>query len=83
MCVLVCIYNSQHLCPFYTNKMCLAYNIDDNINEGIPCCATSSPNADECIDREASERKCPLGYSNNDSRSDASNAVQEMLGGEL
>ena len=77
------IQNPQHFCPFYINKLCLTYDIDDNINEGIPCCATSSPNAEDCIDREASERKCPLGYSNDDSRSDASDAVQEMLAGEL
>ena len=61
--------------------ICLLYDIEDNIDDGIPCCATRD-DEEECIDRDASERKCPLGYSNSDSRSDAPKAVREMLGGE-
>jgi len=65
--------------------MCLVFDIDEHVNRNIPCCSrtnTRFPNGqNQCIDREAMRRRCPM-YQRSDSRRPATEAVSEMLGGE-
>ncbi|KAL7529151.1 hypothetical protein ACHAXR_004105 [Thalassiosira sp. AJA248-18] len=66
--------------------MCLVFDIDEHVKQNMPCCSRTNSHypdgQNECIDREASRRRCPM-YSQNDSRRAATDAVREMLGGTI
>jgi len=61
--------------------ICLAYDIDDQINGGPPCCTTTSVNDDECPIVNMNERDmCPM-YTENSSRRPALESVMDFYDG--
>lgn len=64
--------------------MCLVFDIEETVDRQIPCCTRTnsyySNGQSQCVDREASRRRCPM-YKQDDRRREATNAVREMLGG--
>ncbi len=65
--------------------MCLVFDIEEYVERNIPCCTRTdsqySNGQNQCVDREAASRRCPM-YSSHSGRRDATDAVREMLGGE-
>lgn len=65
-------------------QICLVFDIKEYVEQNIPCCTRTnnhySNGQDECVDREAAARRCPM-YASHDRRRDATDAVREMLGG--
>jgi hypothetical protein len=61
--------------------ICLAYDIDDQINGGPPCCTTTSVNDNECPIVNMNERDmCPM-YTENSSRYPALESVMDFYDG--
>jgi len=58
--------------------MCLVHDIKENVDRDIPCCSRTNHHFEdgqnECVDREAARRRCPM-YSRGNP---AANAVHEM-----
>eukprot|EP00581_Thalassiosira_minuscula_P017134 CAMPEP_0183721494 /NCGR_PEP_ID=MMETSP0737-20130205/13753_1 /TAXON_ID=385413 /ORGANISM="Thalassiosira miniscula, Strain CCMP1093" /LENGTH=461 /DNA_ID=CAMNT_0025951507 /DNA_START=66 /DNA_END=1451 /DNA_ORIENTATION=- len=66
--------------------MCLVFDIDEHIRDRVPCCSRTNTyyqnGLNQCIDREATRRRCPM-YSGSNPRRQATDAVREMLGGSV
>mmetsp|Transcript_36895 Transcript_36895/g.88990 ORF Transcript_36895/g.88990 Transcript_36895/m.88990 type:complete len:103 (+) Transcript_36895:51-359(+) len=66
--------------------MCLVFDIEENVDRDIPCCTRTGSSyhdgQNQCIDMEAARRRCPM-YSRHDRRSEATDAVWEMMGGSV
>ncbi|KAL7535842.1 hypothetical protein ACHAXR_009140 [Thalassiosira sp. AJA248-18] len=64
--------------------ICLVFDIDSLMRSRTKCCTRTNQFYDngqnQCVDREASRRRCPM-YSSNNPRREMADAVQEMLGG--
>lgn len=52
--------------------MCLAFDIEDTINDEVPCCTKTNR---KCLDPDSRKTKCPVA-----SRLESLEAVEEMLG---
>ena len=74
-----------HIIFPYSTQMCLVFDIEENVERNIPCCTRMNsfyPNGqNQCVDREAERRRCPM-YKSTDRRRAATDAVRDMLGGE-
>jgi len=57
--------------------ICLVYDIEDKIHGGVQCCTKTNG---ECRNQESKKHKCPM-YSRMNSRFEAMEAAEEMLGG--
>ena len=67
--------NSEAL--MLNTDICLVYDIEASIDDGIPCCTKTDV---RCIEPESAKRRCPM-YSRQHDRWEAREAVQMMLGG--
>jgi len=71
---------SGHSQMMLNTDMCLVFDIEETVDRQIPCCTRTNTN--ECVDREAARRRCPM-YRQFDRRREFSNTVRDMLGGNL
>ena len=64
--------------------ICLVYDIDSLMRSRTKCCTRTDQTFDngenQCVDRDAQARRCPM-YSSSNPRRAMTDAVQEMLGG--